>query len=85
MATQVLAIAATAGEVATFTLTADTMVWIHRPSGECQVGIDIKGSDGLFSPLTTFKTGGTSNSGMLPAGDYRATRIKGTCGFQRAA
>lgn len=84
MALQVLAIAATVGESAEFTLTGDTLVWIHG-SASGTVVIDIKGSDGKFSPLVDMEANTASKSGVLPAGDYRATRKGGVCGFQRAA
>ena len=84
MAVQVLAINNTVGEQAEFTLTSDTLVWIHgSASGTMVVGI--KGSDGKFSPIVTMEAGTLSKSGVLPAGDYRVTRLEGTCGFQRAA
>jgi hypothetical protein len=86
MAVQVLAIAATVGESAEFTLTADTLVWVHGSAGnDVLLALDIKGSDGKFSSLSDMSANGSNRSGVLPAGDYRITRLRGVCGFQRAA
>lgn len=84
MALQVLAINATKGETAEFTLTTDTLVWVHA-SANGVVVIDAKGSDGKFSEIATMMAGTATKSGVLPAGDYKATRQDGVCGFQRAA
>jgi hypothetical protein len=85
-ATLVLPIANTAGESATFTLTGDTLVWVHGSAGnDAMVGVDIKGSDGVFSELASMSADGITRSGVLPAGEYKVTRIRGKCGFQRAA
>ena len=82
MATQVLPIADTKVS-AEFTLSVPTLVWIHGTGAlNAYVGIDAKGSDGKFSPVT--EMGGSMLSGILPAGDYLASRISGTCGFQTA-
>jgi hypothetical protein len=86
MAISVLAINGTAGESAQFTLTTDTLVWVHGSQGNnVLLGLSIKGSDGKFSYLTDMSANGTNRSGVLPAGDYQITRLRGTCGFQRAA
>lgn len=86
MALQVLAVAATVGETAEFTLTSDTLVWVHGSQGhDVMLGLNIKGSDGKFSSLADMAGNGTTRSGVLPAGDYQVVRIRGTCGFQRAA
>lgn len=86
MAVQVLSVAATVGESAEFTLTTNTLVWVHGANGSnVLLGLDIKGSDGKFSSIADMTAQGLSRSGVLPAGDYRITRLRGTCGFQRAA
>ena len=86
MALQVLAINNTVGEAAEFTLTSDTLVWVHGSRGnDVMFGLDIKGSDGKFSGILDMSASGTNRSGVLPAGDYKVTRIRGTAGFQRAA
>ena len=85
MATLVLAVANTVGESAEFQLTMDTLVWVHGSAGnDVLVGLSIKGSDGKFSEIATMTANGTSRSGVLPAGDYKVVRVRGTCGFQRA-
>lgn len=82
MATQVLPIADTKVS-AEFTLSGPTLVWVHGTGAlNAYVGIDAKGSDGVFSQVA--ELGGSTLSGVLPAGDYRASRISGTCGFQTA-
>ena len=86
MAVQVLPVAATVGESAEFTLAGNTLVWVHGANGDnVLLGLDIKGSDGKFSGIADMTAQGLSRSGVLPAGDYRITRLRGTCGFQRAA
>lgn len=86
MATLVLPIEATVGASAEFTLTGNTLVWVHGANGDdVLLGLDIKGSDGNFSSIAHMEATGLSRSGVLPAGDYKITRIRGTCGFQRAA
>lgn len=86
MATVVLPIEATVGASAEFTLTGNTLVWVHGANGDdVLLGLDIKGSDGKFSSIADMTAQGLSRSGILPAGDYRITRLRGTCGFQRAA
>jgi len=86
MAVQVLPIAATVGASAEFTLTGNTLVWVHGANGDnVLLGLDIKGSDGKFSGIADMTATGLMRSGVLPAGDYKVTRIRGTCGFQRAA
>ena len=86
MAVQVLPIEATVGASAEFTLTGNTLVWVHGANGDnVLLGLDIKGSDGKFSSIAHMEATGLSRSGVLPAGDYKITRIRGTCGFQRAA
>ncbi len=86
MATLVLPIEATVGASAEFTLTGNTLVWVHGANGDdVLLGLDIKGDDGKFSSIAHMEATGLSCSGVLPAGDYKITRIRGTCGFQRAA
>ena len=86
MAVQVLAVAATRGEVAEFTLAAQTLVWVHGANGDnVLVGVNIKGSDGKFQSIAEMTADGQNRSGTLPAGDYQVVRLRGTCGFQRAA
>lgn len=86
MATLVLPIEATVGASAEFTLAGNTLVWVHGANGDdVLLGLDIKGSDGKFSSIAHMEATGLSRSGVLPAGDYKITRIRGTCGFQRAA
>ena len=86
MATLVLPIEATVGASAEFTLTGNTLVWVHGANGnDVLLGLDIKGSDGKFSGIADMTAIGLNRSGVLPAGDYRITRVRGTCGFQRAA
>ena len=90
MAVQVLPISnergvGTAGCVE-FTLAGNTLVWVHGANGDdVLLGLDAKGSDGKFSGIADMTAQGISRSGVLPAGDYRITRLRGTCGFQRAA
>lgn len=84
MATEILPVLDTVNQKVPFTLATDTLVWIHRAKDNAQVGINAKGSDGLFSDLMTMTAGTATRSGVLPAGDYEAVRISGTCGFQRA-
>lgn len=90
MAVQVLPISnergvGTAGCVE-FTLAGNTLVWVHGASGDdVLLGLDVKGSDGKFSSIADMTATGLSRSGVLPAGDYRITRLRGICGFQRAA
>lgn len=90
MAVQVLPISnergvGTAGCVE-FTLAGNTLVWVHGANGDdVLLGLDAKGSDGKFSGIADMTATGLSRSGVLPAGDYRITRLRGTCGFQRAA
>lgn len=85
MATQILPVANTVGASAEFSLPSDTLVWVHGANGsDVLIGLDIKGSDGVFSFLTTMVADAATRSGVLPAGDYKATRIRGTCGFQRS-
>lgn len=84
MATQILAVGSTIGETVPFSLAEDTLVWVHRSLGSAQIGLNIKGSDGAFSPLTVMTDAVGRNSGVLPKGDYQAVRISGTCGFQSA-
>ena len=79
-------IAATVGASAEFALTGNTLVWVHGANGnDVLLGLDIKGSDGKFSSIADMTATGLSRSGVLPAGDYRITRLRGVCGFQRAA
>ena len=87
-ATQILAIAATVGTTAEFSLTADTLVFMNGPRDNAtasfaQIALEVKDSTAAFSDLLTM--GGPVRSGVLPAGDYRVTRISGNCGFQKAA
>ena len=84
MANSILAVGSTAGESATFTLTEDTLVWLHQGKGGAVVELYIKGSDGLFSAITTMEDARGKQSGVLPKGDYKVVRISGTCGFQSA-
>lgn len=85
-ATLVLAINGTVGESAEFTLTGNTLVWVHGTNGDdVLLGLDAKGSDGKFSSIADMTATGLMRSGVLPAGDYKITRLRGTCGFQRAA
>ena len=85
MALPILAINGTVGQAAEFTLTADTLVWVHGGHGNgVLLGLEIKGSDGIFSGISDMSAGSSNRSGVLPAGDYRITRLRGVCGFQRA-
>lgn len=84
MATEILPVAATPNQVVAFTLSADTLVWVHGATGDAELALNIKGSDGKVSPLGSMQAFSPSKSGVLPAGDYEVIRVKGTCGLQRA-
>lgn len=86
MALQVLAINGMVGESAEFTLSDNTLIWLHGSGGSnAMLGLDVKGSDGKFTGIETLMADGTKRGGVLPAGDYRVTRLGGVCGLQRAA
>ena len=86
MAVSILAINNIVGQASEFTLTVPTLVWVHGGAGtNVMVGLDIKGSDGVFTEIEIMTAQGSKRSGTLPAGDYRVTRLGGVCGFQRAA
>ena len=71
MATVVLPIEATVGASAEFTLTGNTLVWVHGANGDdVLLGLDIMGSDGKFSGIADMTARGDSG-GIVPVSEAR--------------